>query len=161
MVNGREKVLMFQHPGLPGSLTLTKDPSLIAPTLRMTDDSSEKQRCQGYLTAPKLFVDDIVWQTLIAAVLTQSLGAHPPAQPVERPGVPAATDTSAFIVPDRPSPAYRADDKVRQASLPPATLCKALQVGTREDVGHLLTSLSESLRLLYRRDTMSFSLERT
>ncbi|KAL3135779.1 hypothetical protein ABBQ32_007343 [Trebouxia sp. C0010 RCD-2024] len=39
------------------------------------------------------------------------LGAHPPAQPVERPGVPAATDTSAFIVPNRPSPAYRADDK--------------------------------------------------
>ena len=42
----------------------------------------------------------------------QSLGAHPVYHPVERPGVPAPTDTSAFIVPNRPSPALRADDRV-------------------------------------------------
>ncbi|DBB08056.1 hypothetical protein WJX82_008051 [Trebouxia sp. C0006] len=43
------------------------------------------------------------------AEVSRSLGAHP--RSVERPGVPAATDTSAFIVPNRPSPAFRADDK--------------------------------------------------
>lgn len=34
-------------------------------------------------------------------------------QKIERPGVPAPTRTSAFIVPDRPSPPFREDDKVR------------------------------------------------
>ncbi|CAK0785347.1 hypothetical protein CVIRNUC_008554 [Coccomyxa viridis] len=32
-------------------------------------------------------------------------------QRIERPGIPAPTRTSAFVVPDRPSPPYREDDK--------------------------------------------------
>lgn len=33
-------------------------------------------------------------------------------QRIQRPGIPAPTRTSAFVVPDRPSPPWRDDDKV-------------------------------------------------
>ena len=34
-------------------------------------------------------------------------------QRIQRPGIPAPTRTSAFVVPDRPSPPWRDDDKVK------------------------------------------------
>ena len=40
-------------------------------------------------------------------------------QPVVRPGVPAPTDTRAFVVPDRPSPPFRDDSKARHGGLKP------------------------------------------
>ena len=35
-----------------------------------------------------------------------------PRHRIQRPGIPAPTRTSAFVVPDRPSPPWRDDDKV-------------------------------------------------
>ena len=40
-------------------------------------------------------------------------------QPVVRPGVPAPTDTRAFVVPDRPSPPFRDDSKACPGQLEP------------------------------------------
>ena len=37
-------------------------------------------------------------------------------QRIQRPGIPAPTRTSAFVVPDRPSPPWRDDDKVLDLS---------------------------------------------
>ena len=47
-------------------------------------------------------------------------------EPVVRPGVPAPTDTQAFVVPDRPSPPLREDSKAspgRLAALPYRIRC--------------------------------------
>ena len=74
MVNGLERVTLVWLLGLAGILTLTKDPSQIPLTLRMTDDSSEKQRFQGFVASHKYLVHQECL-ALIKAVLTTEPGS--------------------------------------------------------------------------------------